>query len=139
MAAVALPPIAAFVYWAGVLAIAGATGKHPVWTVEPRNLPEALALRDAGAVVRLVEDGANPNEAAEVRGRIIQREHEILTPIEAAAASRQRELVQLLLDLGAVPDAVVWQRAWCISDAPGVRELLQAHRPPGAPEDCADP
>src|SRR5688500_14956356 len=84
LAAVALPPIAAFVYWAGVLAIAGATGQHPVWTVEPRNLPEALALRDAGAVVRLVEDGANPNEPAEVRGRIIQRENEILTPIEAA-------------------------------------------------------
>ena len=34
-------------------------------------------------------------------------------------------MVQLLLDFGASPDAAVWQRAYCISDADSVRELLE--------------
>ena len=51
--------------------------------------------------------------------------------IEAAAAARQREMVQVLLELGAAPDPAVWQRAYCISDADSVRELLRSSRPPG--------
>jgi len=134
---VSLPPILAFTWWIAMLAIAAVTGRHPIWSLEARNLPEAVAFRDSGAAVRRVERGEDPNRAAEVRARVVLDETADLTPIEAAAATRQGEMVQLLLDLGASPDATVWQRAWCISDASAVRDVLEAHRPPGATEDCA--
>ena len=134
---VALPPLLAFVWWIAVLAVGTVTGRHPVWSLQPRNLPEAVAFRDAAAVVRRVDAGEDPNAAATVRERIVTSEAAMLTPIEAAAAARQGELVQLVLDLGATPDAAVWQRAWCISDASSVRDLLSTHRPPGTRDDCA--
>jgi hypothetical protein len=134
---VSLPPILAFTGWLAMLAIAAVTGRHPIWSLEPRNLPEAVAFRDAGESVRRIERGEDPNRAAEVRARVVLDDTASLTPIEAAAATRQGEMVQLLLDLGASPDATVWQRAWCISNASAVREVLAAHRPPGAMEDCA--
>ena len=137
VALVALPPVLAFAWWAGVLALAAIGGRHPVWSLQPRNLPEAVAFRDSAAVVRRVEAGESPDAAAEVRERIVLSDAATLTPIEAAAAARQGELVQLVLDLGASPDAAVWQRAWCISDASSVRDVLAAHRPPGARDDCA--
>ena len=134
---VALPPVLGFAWWITALALAAATGRHPLWNLQPRNLPEAVAFRDPAAVVRRVEAGEDPNAAADVRARIVLSDAATLTPIEAAAAARQGELVQLVLDLGASPGAEVWQRAWCISDASSVRDVLAAHRPPGARDDCA--
>ena len=138
VALVAVPPILAAIAWLAVLAIAGLTGRHPIWSLEPRNLAEAVAFREAGAVVRLVDAGADPNRPDEVRARVILPESAMLTPIEAAVAARQVEMVQLLLELGASIDANVWQRAWCLSNEPGVRSVLAAHRPTGAAEDCVE-
>jgi hypothetical protein len=137
VALVALPPVLAFVWWIAALAAVTVTGRHPVWSLQPRNLSEAVAFRDPAAVVRRVDAGEDPDAAALVRARIVLPDAATLTPIEAAAAARQGELAQLVLDLGASPDAGVWQRAWCISDATSVRDVLAAHRPPGARDDCA--
>ena len=134
---VSLPPILTFAGWMAMLAVTAVTGRHPIWNLEPRNLPEAVAFRDAAAVLRRVERGEDLNRAGDVRAGVVLPETASLTPVEVAAAARQGEMVQLLLDLGASPDAIVWQRAWCISDASAVREVLEAHRPAGATEDCA--
>jgi hypothetical protein len=134
---VALPTVLGFAWWLTALALAAATGRHPLWNLQPRHLPEAVAFRDPAAAVRRVEAGEDPNAAGDVRARIVLADAATLTPIEAAAAARQGELVQLVLDLGASPGADVWQRAWCISDASSVRDVLAAHRPPGARDDCA--
>ena len=134
---VAAPPILTALVWVGALVLTAITGTHPIWTVTARNVAEAAAFRDGGAVVRFVEAGHDVNEAGEVRGGVVIPKTAVLTPIEAAAAARQREMVQVLLDLGASPDAAVWQRAYCISDADSVRELLASNRPPGAVDDCA--
>ena len=136
--AVALPPTIAALAWIGALASAALTGTHPVWTATPRNVAEAAAFRDGAAVVRFVEAGHDVNQAGEVQGGVVLRETAMLTPIEAAAAARQREMVQVLLELGAAPDAAAWQRAYCISDADSVRELLESNRPSGAVDDCAE-
>jgi hypothetical protein len=119
-----------------VLAVAIATGTHPTWTLQPRNLSEAAAFEDRAAVVRLAAR-EDVNRAAEVRAGLVAAAG-VMTPIEAAAASREPETVQLLFDLGASPDPAVWQRAFCISDADGVRALLVEHRPPGARDECAN-
>lgn len=136
---VALPPVLGVIAWLVALVLTGATGTHPVWDLQPRNLAEAAAFRDSGSLVRLVNAGENPNRPAEVRGGVVLPASAMLVPIEAAAASREITIVQLLFDLGASPDAEAWHRAWCVSDEPGVRSLLAAHRPEGALEECAEP
>jgi hypothetical protein len=135
---VAAPVAGTAVVWLTVLAVAGVTGTHPIWNLTPRNLAEAAALQDPAAVVRFIESGSDVNQPGEVRARVVLDEAATLTPIEAAAAARERELVQLLLDMGASPDASAWHRAYCISNADSVREVLQSHRPPGAVEHCPE-
>ena len=134
-----LPPILTFVGWIVILAVTALIGHHPIWNLEPRNLPEAVAFRDVAVVVRRVERGEDLNRAGEVRAGVVLPETASLTPLEAAAAAREGGLGQLLLDLGASPDAIVWQRAWCISDAKSVRDALNVRRPPGATAACAEP
>jgi hypothetical protein len=135
---VAVPPVGGALAWITALAVTAVTGTHPIWTLTPRNLAEAAAFRDGGAVVRFVAAGQDINQAGEVRGGVVLSDTAMLTPIEAAAAARQREMLQVLLDLGATPDAAVWQRAYCISDADSVRELLESNRPAGTADDCAE-
>jgi hypothetical protein len=136
---VAVPPVITALAWIGALVLTALTGTHPIWTVTARNLAEAAAFRDHGAVVRLVEAGHDVNQPGEVRGGIVLPNTAMLTPVEAAAAAREREMLQLLFDFGASPDAAVWHRAYCISDADSVRDLLESNRPTGAVEDCAEP
>jgi hypothetical protein len=89
--------------------------------------------------MRQVDAGEDPNRPGEVRAGVISPASITLVPIAAAAAIREAGMVQLLLDLGATPDADSWQSAWCISDAPDVRSLLAMHRPEGALEECVAP
>lgn len=90
-------------------------------------------------MVRRIDAGEDPNRPGELRAGILSPTASTLVPIEAAAASRETGIVQLLLDLGASPNADAWQRAWCVSDAPDVRDLLASHRPEDALEECGEP
>ena len=133
---VSLPPTLVAVGWLVVLASWGSTGQHPIWGIVPANIPEAAAFHDGADVVRRVGRGEDPNDPGEIRAGILASHAMTLRPLEAAAAAREREMVQLLLELGAIFDAPLWHRAWCISDASSVREVLDAHRPPGADDYC---
>jgi hypothetical protein len=134
---IVLPPLAGALLWLGVLAASAITGAHPIWPMEPGNLAEAAALRDGGDLVRRAEAGEDVNRAAAVRARLVTDNAAVITPLEAAAGARDEAMVQLLFDLGAAPDAAAWQRAFCISDADSVREILKEHMPPDAEEVCA--
>ena len=136
VALVAVPPIVVAVGWLVVLGVWWTTGEHPIWSMSPRNLPEAAAFRDGADVVRRVGRGEDPNAPGEIRPGILAGHALTLTPLEAAAGVREREMVQLLIELGAIFDAPLWHRAWCISDASSVREVLDAHRPAGAVDYC---
>jgi len=133
---VSLPPILVVVGWLVVLTFWWSTGQHPIWRMQPGNLPEAAAFHDGADVVRRVARGEDPNVAGEIRAGILASHAMTLRPLEAAAAAREREMVELLLELGAIFDAPLWHRAWCISDASSVRDVLDAHRPPGASDYC---
>jgi hypothetical protein len=139
VATVAIPPILGAIAWLVVLAMTGISGSHPIWDLQPRNLAEAVAFRDAGGVVRRVAAGEDPNRPGEVRSGVIGRAPITLAPIVVAADIREAGMVQLLLDLGASPGADTWQLAWCTSDDPDARNLLSLHRPEGALEECAAP
>jgi hypothetical protein len=130
VAIVMLPPALVFVGWAGLLAAAGVSGRHPIWNIAPANLAEAAAFRDPAAIVRLVRRGESINRPARVRAGIGTGAAE-LTPVEAAVAAGDSAIVSMLFNLGAAPDRAVWQRAWCASETASVREALERGRPPG--------
>jgi len=81
---VTFAPILAAILWLAMLLATAATGGHPLWGAPPRSLAEAAARRDAGAVVRFIEAGERMSRA------------------EALAASRDADIVQLILDEGGV-------------------------------------
>ena len=131
----------------GVLLIAATTamlfglpfGADPLWAVEPITLSEAAALRDNGEVVRLIESGEDVNGASKVRSDILSARSLVVTPIEAAVAAERADMVELLLENGARPDAVLWTRLMCFSasvEADDVRALLEPRRPEGSVEGC---
>ncbi len=132
---VSAPVVAMACAWLAVLALAG-TGPHPIWSLDARNLAEAAAFRDGGAIVRFMEAGEDPRQPVLVRPGVIAEEGMTLTAIDAAVVAKRPEIVQLLFDLGLSLDAASWTQAWCLADDGGVRGVLQAHRPDGAADNC---
>jgi hypothetical protein len=140
--------LAAALYAPGAVLIAGTAalllglpfGIDPVWRVEPLTLPEAAALYDNGEAVRLIQLGADPNAPGRVRARFLHDNPQTLTPLEAAAGARRSDMIQLLLEHGAVIDAPVWTRLHCIArdvESEEVEEYLAPKRPDGASDDCS--
>jgi len=116
-------------------------GVDPIWEVEPLTLPEAAGVRDNGEVLRLIALGGDPNVAGPVRAGFVANDEMVLTPLEAAVGARRADMVELLLENGAVMDASAWTRLRCFADvvkAGDVRELLDARRPEGAPPFSCD-
>ena len=99
--AIAAPGLLLSAVLALFLALAAATA-HPMWRWEPLNLSEAAALRDAGEVARLLDEGRDPNRAYVVRAGLLSEQPLELTPMQAAEAARRDEIVQLLRDYGVV-------------------------------------
>ena len=114
-------------------------GADPLWRVEPLTLPEAAALRDNGEVVRLIDLGEDPNKAGPVRPNFLRNDAQVVTPLEAAVGARRADMVELLLENGAVMDAAMWTRLMCFAqvvDAGDVRALIEPRRPAQASETC---
>jgi ankyrin repeat protein len=136
--AVALPGTALIL--ATALMLAGLLfGLDPLWRVEPLTLAEAAALRDNGEVVRLINAGADPNEATTVRAEFLRNDPLTITPLEAAVGSDRVDMVELLLDHGAVLDPFTWTRLMCFAiaiEAEESRALLEQRRPAGSSLDC---
>ena len=104
--AAAAPAIALTVARLAML-LAALAGAHPFWRVEPLNLAEAAALRDAGEVARLIASGQDPNGTYTVRAGVLGSDPAPLTPVAAAMAARRGEIVTLLIDAGATPPATI--------------------------------
>ena len=116
-------------------------GIDPIWHVEPVTLSEAAALRDNGEVIRLIGLGADPNKTSAVRADFVQKEAQVLTPLEAAVGIRRADMVELLLENGAHVDATTWTRLMCFADklkASDVRTILEQRRPQGTSATCED-
>src|SRR5262245_8398653 len=96
-------PIAALAVGRVAFLILALWDLNPFWLSEPLNLAEAAALRDAGEVSRLLADGSDPNATYQIRPGFIHHDESRMTPVEAARASRDDEIVQILVDAGAQP------------------------------------
>lgn len=105
-----------------------------VWPPDDVTLPEAVATGNYAEVRRLLEGGVDPNPAYDVRGGVLGDRPVRLTPLQSAVRARNRTMLRMLLDQGAVVGPTGLAVLKCMNDENGdrdVREILDAL--PGEP------
>ena len=102
------------------------------------NLAEAAGVRDEAEVVRLIEQGDDPNVRYAIRPGLIFNVPIRLTPLEAAVAADDAVIVGHLLANGVVMDAALWIYLRCIAEGDEVPQALDRNRPAGALPRCDD-
>lgn len=113
-----------------------AFGHHPMWPHQPTNLAEAAGVREEAEVARLLEQGHDPNARYPIRPGLIFDHPTRLTPLEAAVANDDSEMVRRLLAQGAGMDAALWTHLRCIAGGDDVPSTLDQYRPAGALPRC---
>lgn len=110
--------------------------RHPMWPHQQWNLSEAAAVRDTAEVARLIQFAEDPNIPRDIRAGLLSDHPVRLTPLEAAVAVDDGNMVLLLLRSGAVLDAAVWNRLQCLAEGDEVRRVLDEQGPPDAQRRC---
>src|ERR671919_925584 len=77
-----------------------AIDRDPFWPAEALTLSEAAAVRDHAEVVRLIEEGHDPNRKWPVRAGLLDGDAHMMGPLEAAVRIRRLSLVELLMRSG---------------------------------------
>ena len=126
--AAALP--GAILALAGLWWTLGAAWSGGLWPPDEVTLPEAVATRNAGEVLRLIGLGTDPNSRALVRPEVgLGNDEPVnLTGPEAAVWVRDPAMVRLLEQNGALFDRETVTVLRCLNDArpdAGVREELE--------------
>ena len=132
-------PAVGVIFASAILVAAGFAGYTPLVAPPDLTLSEAAAIRDEAEVVRQIGEGANPNGSALVRRGMLSDGDYMLTPLEAAVASRHVEIVRLLLREGAELNGPNFQTLYCLAQeahADDVVVLLKEHAPTGSSSTC---
>lgn len=120
----------------GISVLLAMVGVDTLWPRTELNLAEAAAVRDAAEVVRLMERGDSLVTSWPVRAGLVGESATSLTPLEAAIASRDRNMIDLLYDAGAQLDAAQWVLIRCAADIQEVMDALDARQPADASLEC---
>ena len=112
--------------------ILAAFDRHPMWPHQPANLAEAAGVRDETEVIRLIQQGYDPNVRYPIRPGVIFDFPIRLTPLEVAVAADDGRMVGRLLTNGAAMDAALWTYLRCIAEGDEVPPTLARYRPAGA-------
>jgi len=112
-----------------------AFGRYPMWPHKEFTLAEAAGARDEAEVVRLIENGEDPNARYPVREGLVFERAANLTPLEAAVLNDDPAIVRQLLARGASADGTSWGVLRCVAGS-RVAPVLDEHRPSTSP-DCA--
>lgn len=115
-------------------------GIDPLWRVEPLTLAEAAALRDNGEVVRLIHAGEDPNKAGPVRAELLRNDAQVVTPLEAAVGIDRPDMIDVLLENGAVLDGATWTHLLCFAKSIEADEAIDflEQRPPADASSACD-
>jgi hypothetical protein len=115
----------------------GIRGEPPMWPHADLTLAEAAGAREEAEVIRLIEQGQDPDARYPVREGLVLERPARLTPLEAAVMNDDEAIARQLLARGAAPDATSWVVLRCLAaGSPRVAPVLDAYRPSGRP-DCA--
>jgi hypothetical protein len=89
-----------------VLAASGALalvrGQPLIWPAQKLTLTEAIGMHDTGEIVRQIALGANPNIRYDTWDILKRYQHVSVTPLEAAVATRERYLFEMIVAHGAL-------------------------------------
>jgi hypothetical protein len=86
-----------------------------VWPAPMTNLSEAASLRDLSRIRLLTDRGEDVNAVYTVEPDLLARVEVRVTPLVAAAATNVNETVDLLLELGARPQAEDARLVHCLA------------------------
>ena len=106
-----------------------------IWAPREVTLSEAVALRDRGESLWQLLLGADPNKSYEVANYLREGERVRLTPLEAAVITREVDVVDTLVDWGAIIDESNRPTLTCLARAVNaqpqlVERLVVGSRPP---------
>jgi hypothetical protein len=110
----ALPPLVLVAFLLAVVLGVGDV-RADVWPAPTTNLSEAAALRDLSRIRLLTDRGADVNAVYTVEPDVLGRAEVQVTPLVAAAATNVNETVELLLELGAKPQAEDARLVHCLA------------------------
>ena len=126
---VAATPALLALAFSAVLAAGWALGLHPFWARPELTLSEAAATRDAGEVVRLIEQqGHDPNASYSVREGVLGPATSV-SPVEAAVIVKRAEMLRLLFRHGASPAQDERRRLACTARQNGAGDVVAALLP----------
>ena len=111
-------------------------GLNFLWPRHELNVSEAAAARDEAQVVRFLEAGGNADVRWNVRAGLVSDTADTVTPLEAAVAVDDAEMVRRILARRAPMDADMWVRLQCLAEGDVVTRLLDERRPPQAVARC---
>ena len=100
--ALALPPVAVLAAFAVSGSVALTSGQPIFWPAQPMTLTEAIGMHDTAEIVRQIALGANPNVRYDTWDILKRFQHVSVTPLEAAVATREQYLFQLVITNGAL-------------------------------------
>ena len=86
-----------------------------VWPPDDVNASEAVAAGNYAELVRLLENGEDPNRGSIVRPPLLAGQPVVATPIEAAVQSRNADMARLLLTHGAVVTRAMAAKLKCLN------------------------
>ena len=76
-------------------------GAHPLTLGPPRNVAEAIAMRDEAAAMRLLEAGADVNDIGMIRRGVLFDRVVLASPLETAVLVDEPPTLEFLMSRGA--------------------------------------
>ena len=132
----ALPPVVVLAIFAASGATALVTGQPLVWPAQDVTLTEAIAMHDSSEFVRQIAIGANANLRYDTWDVLKQGRHVRVTALEAAVATRELYLFDLVIAYGAslTADNAPTLHCFAVQEhaAEIVAELGKRFAPPGS-------
>jgi hypothetical protein len=135
--ALAVPPVATLAVLATSGTVALVRGQPLIWPAQPVTLTEAIGMHDGGEVVRQLALGANPNARYDTWDILKRDQHVFVTPLEAAVATRERYLFELIVAHGGLLTPENARTLQCFAaqeHAPEIAAYIAARFP--QPESC---
>ena len=100
--ALAVPAAGTIVVLAASGTMALVRGQPLLWPAQQVTLTEAIGMHDTGEIVRQIALGADPNIRYDTWDILKRYQHVSVTPLEAAVATRERYLFEMIVAHGAL-------------------------------------
>ncbi len=133
--ALTVPPSVTLAALAVSGTVALVRGQPLLWPAQPVTPAEAIGMHDAAEIVRQFAFGADPNAKYDAWDILKRDQHVSVTPLEAAVATRERYLFELVVSQGGLLTEENARTLHCFAvqeHAPEIAAYIAARFPPPA-------